>query len=142
MPTAQTRGRDHETTRPRDHETTRLRDLKEAGNARNIPSSRSPEVPRKTQSFSVVLSRSQLYAAVRGSLVSEWCRCGASQKRVPRDSTKTYSPWYFTFWDVPQMRRYHTKLSHQAIRSSPSALPPHPPEPPSSPPCRSQRATL
>ncbi len=43
-------------------------------------------------------------------LVSEWCRCGTSQKRVPRDSTKAYRPWYSTFWDVPQMCRYHTKL--------------------------------
>ena len=42
-------------------------------------------------------------------LVGEVVRCGASQKRVPRDSTKTYSPWYSTFWDVPQMRRYHDK---------------------------------
>ena len=43
-------------------------------------------------------------------LASEVVRCGASQKRVPRDSTKTYSPWYSTFWDVPQMCHYHAKL--------------------------------
>ena len=66
-------------------------------------------IPRHSQVFPVVLSCARLCVAVRGSLASEWCRCGASQKRVPRDSTKTYSPWYSTFWDVPQMRRYHDK---------------------------------
>ena len=43
-------------------------------------------------------------------LVGEGVRCGASQKKAPRDSTKTYSPWCFTFWDVPQIAPYHTKL--------------------------------
>ena len=94
-----TRPRDYETTRPRDYETTGLRDH---GTARPLDN-------RKTQAFSGIPRRSQSCVAVRGSLASEWCRCGASQKIVPRDSTKTYSPWHVTFWDVPQMRRYHAK---------------------------------
>ncbi len=91
-----TRPRDSETTGPRDSETTRQRD---DGTTRRLKNTG-------------VLRRSQAFSAVRGSarrLASEWCRCGASQKRVPRDSTKAYSPWYSTFWDVPQMRRYHAK---------------------------------
>ena len=97
--------RANETTRPRDDETTRLRNDENTERRDD----RTAEKHRRSQAFSVILSHSQLCEAVRGSLVSEWCRCGASQKRVPRDSTKTYSPWYFTFWDVPQMRRYHAK---------------------------------
>ena len=139
------RPRDCETARRRDDETARLRDCETA------------EKHRRSQAFSVVLSRSQLCVAVRGSLASEgcrvlhsakmpsmgstkayvpltaffvrgrnrplittrawWekgCRCVLSQKRVPWDSTKTYSPRYSTFWDRTQMRPYHAKLSRQA----------------------------
>ena len=62
--------RDYETTGPRDDETTRLRDYettktqKNAGIARNIPSSRRPVVPQKTQAFSGVLSHSQSFSVV------------------------------------------------------------------------------
>ena len=62
-------GREDETTGRRDNGTTRL---------------------LKTQAFSGILRHSQswgLRVAVRGSLTSEWCRCGASQKKAPRDST-------------------------------------------------------
>ena len=100
--------RDDETTGRRDDETTRLRDCETTGKH------------RRSQAFSGILSRAWLCVAVRGSLTSEWCRCGASQKRVPRDSTKAYSPWYSTFGDVPQMRRYHVKLSHKAKKRRPS----------------------
>ena len=104
--------RDDETTRQRDDETTGRRDHKKK--ARASPAiSRSPEVPKsrkkKAQAFSVILSRSQSCVAVRGSLASEWCRCVLSQKRVPWDSTKTYSPRHSTFWDRTLMRRYHAK---------------------------------
>ncbi|MBR2975609.1 MAG: hypothetical protein IKC57_02040 [Alistipes sp.] len=49
-------------------------------------------------------------------LLSKVVRCGASQKKTPRDSTKTYSPRGLTFWDVPQIAAFHdkiTKLSHK-----------------------------
>ena len=76
-----TRQRDHEATRLRDDGTTRLRDCettrprdytsaKNAGIARNIPKSRSLEVPKSpekhshSQAFSVVLSRSQPFSVV------------------------------------------------------------------------------
>ena len=165
------RQRDDETTRQQDHETTGQRDdgttrlQKNAGIARNIPWSRSPEVPQKTQAFSGVLSLSQSFSvflscawlcvAVRGCarqlgvrVVQMWCqvevwldggvlgvhphsderawcrrcaaittrawwekgcRCVLSQKRVPWDSTKTYSPRHSTFWDGTQMRPYAAK---------------------------------
>ena len=147
-----TRQRDNETTGPRDHGTARPQ--KKCGHRPQYP-----EVP-KSRSPVKKPSRSQSCVAARGSLASEWCRCGAkskfgwmgvylayipiqtnelgaadvplsrqgrcaaitpsclvgevvrcgaSQKKAPRDSTKTYSPWCFTFWDVPQMRPYHAK---------------------------------
>ena len=106
-----TRRRDNGTTGPRDHGTTRPRDRGTAG----LQDCKTAEKHRRSQAFPGVLSRAWLCVAARGSLASEWCRCGASQKRVPRDSTKTYSPWYFTFRDVPQMRRYHVKLLSQKL---------------------------
>ena len=87
--------------RLRDNGTTGLRDCETTGPLKNTG------VLRRSQAFPVVRGSAWLCVAVRGSLASEWCRCGASQKRVPRDSTKTYSPWYSTFWDVPQMTPYH-----------------------------------
>ncbi len=119
-----TRQQDNKTTRRRDDETTRLRKM------RASPAiSRSLEVPksrknlRRSQAFPGILSHSQPCAVVRGSLASEGVRCGASQKKAPRDSTKTYSPWCFTFWDVPQIAPYHVKL--KALRTTPSALAPY-----------------
>ena len=73
--------RDHGTTRPRDHGTTRPRKHKKnAGIARNIPSSRSPVVPssrkkhRRSQAFPGILRRSQSCVAVRyrAWLISEF----------------------------------------------------------------------
>ena len=43
-------------------------------------------------------------------LLSKVVRCGASQKKTPRDSTKTYSPRGLAFWDVPQIAAFHGKL--------------------------------
>ena len=37
-------------------------------------------IPRHSQVFPVVLSCARLCVAVRGSLASEWCRCGAKSK--------------------------------------------------------------
>ena len=42
--------------------------------------------------------------------LSEVVRCGASQKKDLRDSTKSYSPKVFVFSDVPQIAAYHKKL--------------------------------
>ncbi len=44
------------------------------------------------------------------NLLSEVVRCGASQKRPPKDSTLRYSLGRFTFRDVPQIAAYHNKL--------------------------------
>ena len=44
------------------------------------------------------------------NLLSEVVRCGATQKKPPRDSTKPYSPRRFTFSEVPQIAAYHNKL--------------------------------
>ena len=42
---------------------------------------------------------------------AEFCdECGASQKKSPRDSTKSYSPRTLTFSDVPQIAAYHKKF--------------------------------
>ena len=118
--------RDCETTRPRDYGTAGLRDCGTAGprdyetmRRRDHGTTENTGVLSCSQAFSVVLSCAWQCAIERDCLASEWCRCGASQKRVPRDSTKTYSPWYSTFWDVPQMRRYHAK-QHQAKKRRPS----------------------
>ena len=35
------------------------------------------------------------------NFLSEWCGSGESQKRPPKDSTKTYSLGRFTFSDAP-----------------------------------------
>ena len=60
--------RANETTGLRDYETTGRRDYETARPA------------EKTQAFSGILSRSQLRAAVRGSLVSEWCSSVADKE--------------------------------------------------------------
>ena len=44
------------------------------------------------------------------NLLSEVVRCGASQKKPTKDSTLTYSLGWFTFSDVPQIAAYHNKL--------------------------------
>ena len=44
------------------------------------------------------------------NFLSEVVRCGASQKKSPRDSTKSYSPRTLTFSDVPQIAAYHKKF--------------------------------
>ena len=46
--------------------------------------------------------------------MSEVVRCGASQKKPPKDSTLMYSLGRFTFRDVPQIAAYHTKLLQNA----------------------------
>ena len=56
--------------------------------------------------------------AVAANLSSKAVRCGASQKKTPRDSTKTYSPRGLTFWDVPQITAFHDKFD-VSINSSP-----------------------
>ena len=48
---------------------------------------------------------------VRTNLLIEVVICGASQKRPSRDSTLTYSPRGFTFWDAPQIAAYLEKLN-------------------------------
>ena len=82
----------------------------------------TPEKHRRSQAFPGVLSRARLCG---GSLTSERCSSVLSQKRVPWDSTKTYSPRHSTFWDRALMRRYHVK-SYKEVSpriSSISALP-------------------
>ena len=49
--------------------------------------------------------------APRPNFLSEWCGSGASQKKPPKDSTKTYSLGRFTFRDVPQIAAYHKKFN-------------------------------
>ena len=44
------------------------------------------------------------------NFLSEWCGSGASQKKTPKDSTRSYSLWCLTFRDVPLTRHYHKKL--------------------------------
>ena len=44
------------------------------------------------------------------NLLLEVVRCGASQKRPPKDSTLRYSLGRVTFRDVPQIAAYHNKL--------------------------------
>ena len=102
---APTRTRERETTRTRDNETTGLRDHETA----RLRDCETYEKHSRSQAFSGVLSCSQSCVAVRGSLASEWCSSVLSQKRVPWDSTKTYSPRHSTFWDRTLMRRYHAK---------------------------------
>ena len=48
------------------------------------------------------------------NFVSEVVRCGASQKKPPKDSTLMYSLGSFTFRDVLQIAAYHTKLLEDA----------------------------
>ena len=48
------------------------------------------------------------------NFVSEVVRCGASQKKPPKDSTLMYSLGRFTFRDVLQIAAYHTKLLEDA----------------------------
>ena len=42
--------------------------------------------------------------------LSEGARCGASQKKSPRDSTKRTARGLLLFSDVPQIAAYHKKL--------------------------------
>ena len=100
-----TRPRDNETTGPRDHGTTRLRDYG------------TTEKHRRSQAFPGILSRAWLRVAVRGCarqlgvrVVQMWC-----QVEVWLDGgvLARTSPFRRTSL-VPQMRRYHVKLSHQA----------------------------
>ena len=44
------------------------------------------------------------------NLLSEGVRFVLSQKKHPRDSTKTYSPRMLTFWDGAKMAPNHNKL--------------------------------
>jgi hypothetical protein len=44
-------------------------------------------------------------------LSSKCVRDGASQKKPPWDSSKTYSPKGFTFRDVPYMTHFHGKIT-------------------------------
>ena len=112
-----TRLRDDETARLRDCETTGRRDCETTGRRDcGTTGRRDDETAEKTQAFSGILRRSQAFSVVRGSALSSvivWrqkgCRCVLSQKRVPWDSTKTYSPRHSTFWDRTQMRPYHAK---------------------------------
>ena len=55
----------------------------------------------------IEMQRSCCYLKIDFS--SEAVRCGASQKKYRRDSTKTYSPTIFTYSDVPQIAAYHEK---------------------------------
>ena len=70
-----TRPRDCGTTRPRDCETAGLRD--DGTTRRRDHGTTGPQDCGTTQAFSAVLRRSQAFSAVRGSLVSEWCRYNA-----------------------------------------------------------------
>ncbi len=113
------RQQDHKTARQRDNETARQRKHKKKRGHRP----QYPEVPQKTQPFSGFLSRSQSFSVFLScarqcattTLPSEMnfcqkgCRCVLSQKRVPWDSTKTYSPRHSTFWDGTLMRPYTAK---------------------------------
>ena len=93
-----TRLQDCETTRRREDETTRRRgytSAKNAGIARNIPKSRSLVIPEKhshSQAFSAILSLSQSFPAVRGSVASEGRRVLHSAKMPSMGSTKAYVP--------------------------------------------------
>ena len=51
------------------------------------------------------------------NLLSEVGRCGASQKKPTKDSTLTYSLGWFTFSDVPQIAAYHNKLQALELNS-------------------------
>ena len=42
-------------------------------------------------------------------LSSEAVRCGASQKKPPKDSTNSTALGGLNFWDVPQIAAYHDK---------------------------------
>ena len=97
-----------------------FREIKEFRDVRAMPATNqvSDVLPlnraaRSLTSLNSLISLNSLLTAryhdvpKRDEFLSEGVRCGASQKRVPRDSTKAYSPWYSTFWDVPQMTPYH-----------------------------------
>ncbi len=78
--------RDHGTAGLRDHETTRLRDYGTTGQRDNETTGLLKKtqaftgVHRRSQTFSGILSRARQCVAVRGSLASEGCRCGAKSK--------------------------------------------------------------
>ncbi len=103
--------RDHETTRRRDCGTTRLRD-DETTRRRDRETA---EKHRRSQAFSVVLSRAGQCVAVRGSArqcVAAWRESGAdvvpSRSLAGWGCTWRTSPFRRTSL-VPQMRRYHVK---------------------------------
>ena len=59
----------------------------------------------------LLLARAADVALIRQiNFLSEGVRLGLSQKKIPRDSTMTYSPWGLTFSDGPRMAPYHKKL--------------------------------
>ena len=82
--------RDHGTTRLRDDETTGLRDDETTGRRDHGTTGRRDdgttrpretlEKHRRSQAFSVFLSRARLCEAVRGSLASEGCSCVADKE--------------------------------------------------------------
>ena len=46
----------------------------------------------------------------RGDLLSDVVRCGAIQKRLPKDSTYSTALGSLLLGDVPQIATYHNKL--------------------------------
>ena len=46
----------------------------------------------------------------RPNFSGEGVRCGASQKKPPRDSTRSTALGGLNFWDVPQIAAYREKL--------------------------------
>ena len=87
-----TRLRDHETARPRDRETTGLRD---DGTARPR-SHETPEKPRRSQAFSVILSRAGLRATT--TLPSEMNFC---QKGLDVVLSRRLTGWGCTWAYIP-----------------------------------------
>ena len=113
-----TRPRDHGTTRQRDNGTTRQRDNGTTGQRDNGTTGQRDN--RKTQAFPGILRHSQSCVAVRGSAwlcEAAWRESGAdvvpSRSLAGWGCTWRTSPFRRTSL-VPQMRRYHVKLSRQA----------------------------
>ena len=50
------------------------------------------------------------YRVARPNFSGEVVRCGASQKKPPRDSTQSTALGGLNFWDVPQIAAYCEKL--------------------------------
>ena len=113
-----TKRRDRETARPRDHETTGQRDHGTTG-PRDYETTGLRD-NRKTQAFPGVPRHSQSCVAARGCArlcEAAWRQSGAdvvpSRSLAGWGCTWRTSPFRRTSL-VPQMRRYHVKLSHQA----------------------------